>query len=426
MPFDCSSPPFVFSATRFFFFFWAISIKGTSADLEEMRRALFFASASRPKTYHCIFQSPAAVTAAVHWGFSARGFTAPPNIGPGKESSFKGDAAGADIKPKWHWILLMCIGCVCGGAGAAQMVDVDKDSLPPMFRREEIEAQIARTFEFRPDLAPTVVRCAFVLAARRAGVTSTLLEESCAATAGLDDLAGVLNFSKQLHDISMEDLTALVAIAAVKFLGGPTSDLPLLFGRKDSDKAPPKRPLPPGAATRPVAETLKALGDLTDSECVALMACHAVGEYHEDVSGIDGAQRSMDRYRLGPHYFRTLLSAEKLLKEFEVGRTEGNRRVLSLPQKPLTADVESKKTKKKQRCVYMDGEVKALLKNPEWRKWVELFATDKAAWEKEFQVAFSKMINSNYTDNLRPYPLRTRADSTKAELTPSKGEEKAR
>jgi catalase (peroxidase I) len=174
-----------------------------------------------------------------------------------------------------------------------------------------------------------------------------------------------------------------------------------------------------------VTETLKALGDLSDAECVALMACHSVGEYHEDVSGIDGGQRCRaGRYRLGTGYYRTLLAAEKSLARFEVTRSEGNRRVLTLPANPVSATLTvevngnknpaeankaaatptTAKAPSKARCIYMEAEIQAMLKDKEWRVWVERFANDKKLWKKEFQSGFAKLLNSNFVgDNLRPY-----------------------
>ena len=339
-------------------------------------------------------------TAAV--GTTHRQFTAPPNVGPGRDRGTSD--ASANNRPKHHWMLLMCFGCLAGGAAAAQMSEIDKDSLPPMFAKDVIDKEILRSFEFRPDLAATTIRCAFVLAARRAGVSSNAAEESCAVTSGLDEVAGMLNYSQTLNAISMEDITALAAITAVKFLGGPVDKLVFSFGRADAEKAAQKKPLPAGAKLRPVPDTLRAIGDLSDAEAVALMACHGVGEFHDDVTGLEDVQRSKHRFQLGPEFYRTLLEVEHSLSEFDVARSEGNRSVAVLPQKPLSAITVDKKSGKKHQCVYMRGEVEALLKTPSWRKWVELFAKDPKAWEASFQSGFSKMLDSNVSEKLRPYP----------------------
>ncbi|KAF5224773.1 hypothetical protein ECC02_002077 [Trypanosoma cruzi] len=304
------------------------------------------------------------------------------------------------------WLLMMCIGCLAGGLAAGQVVDVDDNTLRPPFLKESVLADIAKTFEFRPDLAATSIRVAFILAARRAGFATDNIDESCAVVSGLEDIAGVLRHLSTVHGLSTEDAASLLAVAAVKFLKGPCDVIESnwRWGRNDTDTTLPRKNQLAEADSGLIAlpTILEGLGGLTDEESVALMACHGVGEFHEHVSGIDGVSHIGSQYKLSNDYYKFLLANERRFFELEVPRTEENKVIQRLPKDFVCVYAHVGKKQKKRQCVFNRREVEALLRNKKWRNLTERYATDEAAWAAAFQSAFTKMIECHFK-RLRPY-----------------------
>lgn len=298
------------------------------------------------------------------------------------------------------WLMLMCVGCLAGGIAAGQVVDIDKNALLPPFSKELVMADIAKTFEFRPDLAATSIRVAFLLAARRAGLVAENFEESCAVVSGLEDISGVLRHIVTMHRLSTEDAASLMAVAAIKFLKGPFDviDGAWRWGRKDTDDAAPRKKqlVDNSSGHIPLSAILEGLGGLTDAECVALMACHSVGEFHEHVSGLGDASHIGSRYRLSNEYYKFLLANEKRFFDLEVARTEDNKGIERLPKNFVCTYAYTDKKNKKRQCVLSRREVDAILHNNAWRKLAEQYAEDHTAWAAAFQSAFNKMINSHF------------------------------
>ncbi|CAD2221093.1 Peroxidase, putative [Angomonas deanei] len=329
-------------------------------------------------------------------------FKAPPNVGPGREHD------DANPYKSWQhlshkWLLVMCVGCVGAGMLAGQLVEVDETKLKPKFAKEKVIEAACKEFEFRPDLAATSIRVAFVLAARRAGFPAESIGESCAVVEGLDDVAGVMNFLANKFNGTMEDMVSLAAVAGVKYLNGPCDAIldEWQWGRNDTDNAISRNiPTNPDVKQFSIPTILKSLGDLTDEECVALMACHSVGEFHAHVSGIDAATHIGKRFTLSPEYYRFLLENEKKFSHLTVDRTEENKVLKDLNQSFSCVYVKGKQ--RKRMCVFNENELDAMLHHPAWRNIVVNFAVDEKAWSDSFQSAFTKMINSNFK-RLRVY-----------------------
>ncbi|KEG11517.1 hypothetical protein DQ04_02541060 [Trypanosoma grayi] len=335
-----------------------------------------------------------------------RGFKGPQNIGPGRSGP---QHQQANPYKSWEhmnhkWLIMMCVGCLAGGIAAGQVVEVDERELRPPFLKEAVLADVAKTFDFRPDLAATGIRVAFILAARRAGLAVDSIDDSCAVASGLEDIAGVLRHLSTVYSISTEDAASLVALAAVKYLQGPCETIGTVWrwGRNDTDEAPPRKKGASDSSCATLPAFLERLGGLTDAECVALMACHSVGEFHEHVSGLDGLSHIGSRYNLSNEYYKFLLANEKKFVEFEVPRTEENKSIQHLPKDFVCVYAPTAKKGKKQQCVFNRREVDAMLQNKTWRKFVEQYAVDEAAWSQAFQSAFTKMIDGNFK-RLRPY-----------------------
>ncbi|CUG91028.1 Hypothetical protein, putative [Bodo saltans] len=347
-------------------------------------------------------------------------FKAPPNVGPGRQKGQEANPFKSWEHMSHKWLIMMCVGCLGGGYAAGQLAEVDESQIQPKFDRAAAVADLWKTFEFRPDLAPTALRVAFVLAARRGGVSATSVDESCAVVSGLEDIAGVYNFIAGRHQMSMEDITSLTAVVAVRFLRGPSAQLETnwKWGRDDKDKAIPRQPVPQGREHHSVLAIMKHIGDLTDEEGVALLGIHAVGELHPTVSGVlDGAKNVPGRgFTLDNKYFQFILETEKQWKPLEVARTQENKEtVKELPKtfrcvyasaaatssssSPAAGEAlkdTPKKSKKKDLCVANGSMLDYLLKRKESRQWVEVFAKDKTKWENAFERGLEKMLESNF------------------------------
>lgn len=419
-----------------------------------MLRRRFFPSILTQATALRPASSAAAAAASHETAQTPAGFKAPPNVGPGRKPGQEANPYKSWEHLSHKWLVLMCFGCLAGGISAGQLAEVDETKLAPKFDRDAVIADVLKHFEFRPDLAATAIRVSFVLAARRAGVAALNIDESCAVVEGLDDIAGVFHFVANRHQLSMEDIASLTAVAAVKFLKGPsTLASQWQWGREDNETPPPRKDSVVEAAkakgagegpkvatttsstTKPassndassslpkllsVDEILRAVGCTSEAECVALLGgCHAVGEYHEHVSGLENATRVPGApYVLDNRYFQFLLAQEKQFKAFEVARTEDNKslkhRVSNM--RCVYAAASEKSNKKKTMCALHGRELEAMLRNPAYRKWVEVFAKDKAQWEQHFSSAFLHMIESN-TKRLRP--LAAKETETKSSGTTS-------
>ena len=372
-----------------------------------------------------------------------------------------GSYKGGDPNPykSWEhmnhkWMVLMCLGCLGGGAAAGHYAQVDEDKLNlPKFDEEEIRKQLRANFEVRPDIAATCIRVAFVMAARRAGVESRDVEESCSVTEGLRELAGVMQFSSIGSGCTMEDVIVLAALEAVIFLKGPHSTLSFNWGRKDEKnpskakkrvERPEETPVPQpdksgiraepknmtsstsSAHLLPIEVILKGIdSSFTVPEMVALLGgCHSVGEFHDHVAGVGEKQRTPNRYTLDNRYFQVLLKHEKNLKRMDVPRSKENEDVLHLPKDMMTVTINSndfpntaatsgkKHPNKRVSCAFSGREVNVMLQNKAWRAQVEVFAKDREAWATHFESAFQKLIDSNVSGKLRPFPKPEEAQQT--------------
>lgn len=364
----------------------------------------------------------------------------------------------------WHMVA-MCCGCTIAGFAAGQYAWVDEENLPARFDKEEVKKEIMKAIDFRPDLAATIIRTAFVFAAARGGHEHVLIQKRsesdadasrhahgkrpvtltsntdewsadvplvCASAEGLNDVIHLLEFSasKRNQVIDVQDVAAIAVIAAVEFLGGPADRLTFHWGRSAKDIVPAAKgaaadkpvgssscPFHSPAVTSPTAgEGVVdiAIPGLTVEERVALLACHGVGQYHGDVSGVSGVKgakgdavtRGIHRYQLGPWYYQMLLKQEKALKPYAVPRTDDNKTIAVLPAGVLSAPIEEQLITgegRKKRLVVLQGDVELLLRDKACRRITETFAADPEAWRVAFASAVQKMMDA-HCHRLRAYP----------------------
>lgn len=286
-----------------------------------------------------------------------------------------------------QWMALTCVGCLAAGLLAGRFVDIGEADLKPI-DVSAIQKHARKTFEFRPDLAPACIRIVFVLAARRAGVMSNSIAESCATPQGLEEIAAVLQFSA-FQGVSVEDVAVIMAIEAIRFLRGPYDKIVLRYGRLDGPAGTAQNLESPS-----FAQALNGIVPLSDAECVALMGAHSVGQYHEHVSGITDCYRSPRPYLLNTQYFKILLDSRGSMRSMPVPPTTENKGFAKLPSSMKYCNVRDQDGRTK-KCVFTPFESEALLQEKSMLKWVEVFAKDASEWEHHFQAGFQKLIDSN-------------------------------
>lgn len=157
--------------------------------------------------------------------------------------------------------------------------------------------------------------------------------------------------------ITYADLYQLAGVVAVEVTGGPTVDF--VPGRKDSKICPKEGRLPNASkGAQHLRDIFYRMG-LTDKDIVALSGGHTLGKAHADRSGFDGPW-TREPLKFDNTYFVELLH----------GESEG---LLKLP-----TDI-------------------ALLDDPEFRRYVELYAKDEDAFFKDYAVSHKKLSELGFT-----------------------------
>mmetsp|Transcript_27053 Transcript_27053/g.92341 ORF Transcript_27053/g.92341 Transcript_27053/m.92341 type:complete len:416 (-) Transcript_27053:89-1336(-) len=206
------------------------------------------------------------------------------------------------------------------------------------------------------------------------GATMRFAPESAdPANAGLSIIQDLLHVVKKRHpEISAADLWTAAGSMAVGFLGGP--DVPVSFGRAD---APDGRGCPANGRLPDASQGAAHLRDVfgrmgfNDRETVALSGAHTLGRCHLSRSGFDGKWTS-NPLRFDNEYFRNLVELE-----WEPRRWDGN------------FQYQDKKTGE----LMMLPTDMALVTDPHFRPFVELYAKDEQAFFRDFSDAFAKLLS---------------------------------
>ncbi|CAM0911698.1 unnamed protein product [Alopecurus aequalis] len=170
--------------------------------------------------------------------------------------------------------------------------------------------------------------------------------------------------------ITYADLYQLAGVVAVEVTGGPTVEF--VPGRRDSSVCPREGRLPDAKRGAPHLRDIFYRMGLTDKDIVALSGGHSLGKAHPDRSGFEGAW-TRDPLKFDNSYFLELLK----------GESEG---LLKLPTD------------------------KALLDDPEFRRYVELYAKDEDIFFKDYAESHKKLSELGFT------PRSGGSASTKSEL----------
>ncbi|KAM0938730.1 putative L-ascorbate peroxidase [Dioscorea sansibarensis] len=183
-------------------------------------------------------------------------------------------------------------------------------------------------------------------------------EYSHGSNAGLKIAIDLCETVKAKHPkITYADLYQLAGVVAVEVTGGPTIDF--VPGRKDSTVCPREGRLPDAKkGSQHLRDIFYRMG-LTDKDIVALSGGHTLGRAHPERSGFDGAW-TKEPLKFDNSYFVELLK----------GESEG---LLRLPTD------------------------KALLEDPVFRKYVELYAKDEDAFFKDYAESHKKLSELGFT-----------------------------
>ncbi|CAH1413667.1 unnamed protein product [Lactuca virosa] len=183
-----------------------------------------------------------------------------------------------------------------------------------------------------------------------------------AANTGLKIAIDLCDEVKTKHlRVTYADLYQLAGVVAVEVTGGPTIDF--TPGRKDSKVSPNEGRLPDakqGAAH--LRDVFYRMG-LSDKDIVALSGAHTLGKAHPERSGFDEKPWTKDPYKFDNSYFLELLK----------GDSDG---LLKLPTD------------------------KALLDDPNFRTYVELYAKDEDVFFKDYAESHKKLSELGFTPPL--------------------------
>ncbi|ROV96055.1 hypothetical protein VPNG_09176 [Cytospora leucostoma] len=196
------------------------------------------------------------------------------------------------------------------------------------------------------------------------------------ANAGLQHARLFLEPVKRQHPwITYSDLWTLAGITAIQAMGGP--EIPWLPGRTDfvdDSKLPPRGRLPDGALGADHIRAVFYRMGFNDREIVALCGAHTLGRCHTANSGFEGKWVN-NPTRFSNQYFRLLVSEEWKEKKLESGIVQ------FAAVDPITEDE-----------LMMLPTDMALVHDPEFFKWVKLYAKDKDVFFEDFKNVFFKLL----------------------------------
>lgn len=183
--------------------------------------------------------------------------------------------------------------------------------------------------------------------------------------------------------MSYGDLWTLAGVAAVEGMGGPV--IPWKSGRKDITDERAGKPLPDGrlpnanmgcahATNSHVRDIFGRMG-FNDREIVALLGAHAVGRCHINASGYWGPWTNAET-TFSNEYYRLLLEEKWTEKKTHEGKKWTG---------PLQFETQNG-------TLMMLPADLWLTEDPEFKKYVQLYAKDEEVFFRDFAAAFGKLL----------------------------------
>jgi len=256
-------------------------------------------------------------------------------------------------------------------------------TIPPHINVEALRSEIREAIINRKvNACPITVRLAWHAAGTYDHGTKTggsngatmrfIPESSDGANAGLTIVQDLLKPVIARHpDISIADLWTLAGACAVEFAGGPR--VPHVFGRldhPDGSFCPANGRLPDASkAAEHLREIFYRMG-FDDRAIVCLSGAHTLGSCHMVRSGYDGPWTS-NRLRFDNEYFTNLLN-----KKWTPRQWDG----------PLQYEDETG-------TLMMLPSDLALIQDPKFRPYVEMYAKDEQLFFKDFAQDFGRLIS---------------------------------
>jgi len=198
-------------------------------------------------------------------------------------------------------------------------------------------------------------------------------ESKHGANAGLHVARELLDpIHKKYPDLSVADLWILAGCVAIEHMGGPRVEFHP--GRKDKENGsfcPPEGRLPDADKGASHIRDVFYRQGFNDQEIVALIGAHCLGRCHTDRSGYDGP------WTHAPTTFSNDFFVQLVERKWTRKRWNGPEQyedetgtLMMLP-----ADL-------------------ALLKDPEFSKWVKIYAEDETKFFQDFSKAFQKLLEN--------------------------------
>lgn len=198
------------------------------------------------------------------------------------------------------------------------------------------------------------------------------------ANAGLQHGRAFLEPIKAKHPwITYSDLWTLAGVVAIKEMGGP--EISWKPGRTDfvdDSKVPPRGRLPDATQGVDHLRQIFYRMGFNDQEIVALSGAHNLGRTHMDRSGFSGPWVN-NPTRFSNQYFR-------LLTKLEWKET-------TLPNGVVQFNYVDPDAPEDEPLMMLPTDM-ALLKDPEFAKWVHKYAEDKELFFDHFAKVFAKLI----------------------------------
>eukprot|EP01124_Arcella_intermedia_P000296 TRINITY_DN10153_c0_g1_i1.p1 TRINITY_DN10153_c0_g1~~TRINITY_DN10153_c0_g1_i1.p1 ORF type:complete len:264 (+),score=53.13 TRINITY_DN10153_c0_g1_i1:37-828(+) len=196
-------------------------------------------------------------------------------------------------------------------------------------------------------------------------------ESTDGANNGLGVARDAMQAIKAKHpEISTADLWCVAGCAAVEFMGGPK--IATALGRTDS---PASAYVPPNGRLPDASQGAQHLRDVfyrmgfTDREIVALSGAHTLGRCHPETSGYDGP------WTRNPTKFDNAFFKNLLHMEWKPRQWKG----------PLQYEDETGE------LMMLPSDI-ALVKDPAFKVYVEMYAKDEKLFFADFAAAFEKLL----------------------------------